>query len=37
MNEAILNIGHIVANDMEAICQGRVPYAKPIFRTLQTE
>jgi phosphoglycerate dehydrogenase-like enzyme len=39
MGEAILNIGHIVANDMEAICRGIVPYdmqvAQPEFIRLR--
>ena len=30
MGEAILNIGHIVADDMEAICRGMVPYAMQV-------
>jgi phosphoglycerate dehydrogenase-like enzyme len=41
MGEAILNIGHIVANDMEAICQGLVPFdmqvAQPEFIRLRGE
>jgi phosphoglycerate dehydrogenase-like enzyme len=30
MNEAILNIGRIVADDVEAICQGKVPYSMQV-------
>lgn len=30
MGEAILNIGHLVANDVEAICRGLVPYAMQV-------
>jgi hypothetical protein len=39
MGEAILNIGHIVANDVEAICRGLVPFdmqvAQPEFIRLR--
>ena len=39
MNEAISNIGHLVANDVEAICRGMVPYdmqvAEPEFIRLR--
>jgi phosphoglycerate dehydrogenase-like enzyme len=30
INEAILNIGRLVANDVEAICRGMVPYAMQV-------
>jgi phosphoglycerate dehydrogenase-like enzyme len=39
IGEALLNIGHIVTNDMEAICRGLVPYdmqvAQPEFIRLR--